>query len=288
MRLEVQDDPDTRILVVRLGPINIPQSGEHVTAGDHFLRIPFDGWFSAFHARLVDASGAVLPERLLHHVVFLNMARRNPLCPDEEEYVFGAGPEMNDWPALPGLGYRITKGQSLRVRAMFRNVGDTPLANTYLELQINYQLLGDKLPLRSFYPTWFSVTQCGRMLYDLKPGRNITAGEFVLAHGGTFVALSGHLHDHGGTLRFENMTKKEDIAVLRAKLDSEGRLVSITLVSFAETNGYRVRPGEVVRVTAVYDNPTGLVLSQSAMGLLVAIFVPDKDEEFEVATRLPR
>src|SRR5205823_7810362 len=77
-RVEVLDDAAAQVLTVRAGPINLPARSDHTAvaqAPELFLEIPFDCWIVAYHPRVVDADGAVLPGRLLHHVGYWNTAR---------------------------------------------------------------------------------------------------------------------------------------------------------------------------------------------------------------------
>lgn len=49
------------------------------------------------------------------------------------------------------------------------------------------------------------------------------------------------------------------------------------IVTFLAQGGYRLHAGEVVRVTAYYDNRTGRRLPDGAMGIVVGYFLPDDD-----------
>ena len=275
---DIRDDLVARVLTVRQGPLNLAPHTHHLVPPVSLLTIPFDGWIVAYRPRLVDDRGAPLPGRRLHHVDFFNTARLNFLCPRYEEYVFAAGSEMQDWPSLPGIGYRVTKGQRVLVRTMFHNPTDTPFPRTYLEVQMEYRKLADG-PLRNFYPAWFSVTGCGPTDYDLRPGENVTAGEFTIPYAGTLLGVGGHMHDYGRRMLLENTTRNEKIATLDARLDPQGRIVSLPTVSFIPRGGYRLGRGDVLRVTATYDNPTGKALPRAAMGIVVGYFLPDDDTE---------
>lgn len=288
VKLDVHDDFPAQVLTVRLGPLSLPAHADHMAvaqAPDLFLTLLFDGWLIAYHPRLVDDAGTTLPSRLLHHVAFWNTVRPDFLCPQKEEHIFGAGSEMNDWPALLGVGYRVAKGDRIRISTMFHNPTDTPFPKTYLEVRAEYKLLADGPRLKSVYPTWFDVEQCGNSEYDLKPGKNVTTGEFTLGYAGMLLGVGGHLHDYGRQLYLENATRKEEIARLDSKLDSEGRMLFIPIVTFAERGGYRLNRGEVVKVTAIYDNPTGKPLPEGAMGIVVGYFLPDEDKQLAALKR---
>jgi len=62
-------------------------------------------------------------------------------------------------------------------------------------------------------------------------------------------------------------------------------LLAMPIVSFAERGGYRLNQGEVVKVTAMYDNPTGKPLPEGAMGIVVGYFLPDNDTQMAALKR---
>jgi hypothetical protein len=286
--LTVSNDETRHVLTLRLGPWNLTgHAGMNVAqAPDLHWTVPFDGWFTAYHPRLVNAAGNALPGRLLHHVAVYDTARSNFLCPNEPEHIFGAGGEMADWPAIPGLGYRVRQGNDIRISTMFHNDGAASYPQTYLEMKIEYQPLTTEGPeLLGVRPVWFDVRECGDSSYDLKPGRNVTSGEFTLDSTGRLMGLGGHLHDYGKQLTLEDDTTHQQIADLEAKLDAEGHLISIPVVQFTEKHGLPLTKGDVMKVTAVYDNPTGRNLRDGAMGIMVGYFLPYSDGDYGTPSR---
>ncbi|MGH9795105.1 MAG: hypothetical protein ACRD5G_10050 [Candidatus Acidiferrales bacterium] len=289
-KLEWRDDTTAQTITVRLGPLNLPANSDHnavAQPADQYLEIPFDGWLIAYHPRLTDAAGAKLPGRMLHHVAFWNVSRSDFLCSNKEEHIFGAGGEMNDWPALPGFGYPVAKGERIRVNTMFHNPTDTDYPETYIEVVMEYRRVDAGTKLRSVYPTWFDVQECGESDYDLKPGKNFHAGEFRLQHTGTLLGVGGHLHDYGTQLELLNATREEHVASLSPQLDAGGRIVAMPIVTFFDRGGYRLSAGETMRVTAAYDNRSGRSLPDGAMGIVVGYFLPDNDMEMTAHRRAP-
>ncbi len=65
------------------------------------------------------------------------------------------------------------------------------------------------------------------------------------------------------------------IATLSAKLDPQGRILEMPVVTFIGRGGYRLVPGHRIRVSATYENPTGKRLEEGAMGIAVGYFLPD-------------
>jgi len=292
-KLEVENDAAAHILTVRLGPLNLPANATHMQVAQPapaILAIPFDGWITGYHPQLVDDDGNRLPNRMLHHVAFWNASRSDFLCPNKEEHIFGAGGEMNDWPAVPGFGYRVHPGDRIRVTGMFHNPTGTGYPRAFLQVKIDYQPAGpgQGQGLKSVYPAWFDVKQCGESDYDLAPGKNVTSGQVTLQYSGVLIGVGGHMHDYARQLVLQDLTRQDTAAELRAQLDAQGRIVSMPIVMFADRGGYRLNRNDVLKATATYDNPTGHPLSDGAMGIVVGYFLPDNDAEMSRLARPPK
>ncbi len=83
-KLTVSDDAAARVLTVRIGPLNLPAHASHMEiaqAASQMLTVPVEGWFTAYHPRLVDAAGNALPSRMLHHVAFWHTGRPDSSAP---------------------------------------------------------------------------------------------------------------------------------------------------------------------------------------------------------------
>lgn len=283
--LAVADNPAAQLLTVKLGPLKLPAHTDHMQTAQprpQFLKIPFDGWIIAYHPRLVDASGNPIPGRLLHHVAFYDTSRPDFVCPNKQEHIFGAGGEMNDWPATPGFGYRVHPGDRIRISSMFHNPTPTSYPAAYLEVRIEYRKIGAAgTPLKSVYPTWLDVKSCRDSTYDLKPGRNVTTGDVTMDYPGILLGVGGHMHDYGRELVLTNLTREQTVASLAAKLDANGHMLSMPIVLFMNQGGYKVAKGDRMQITATYQNPTGHILREGAMGIVVGYFLPADPQQFE-------
>ncbi|HSA92469.1 MAG TPA: energy transducer TonB, partial [Terriglobales bacterium] len=96
------------------------------------------------------------------------------------------------------------------------------------------------------------------------------------------LGVGGHLHDYGRRLVLENTSRKETVATLDAKLDAEGHILEMPIAKYDQ--GYALKKGEVMKVTASYANP-GPALPQGAMGIVVGYFAPEKDDVVAVLRR---
>lgn len=284
-RLVMAADPASHEITIRIGPVNLPANTEHTSLPQPptlWLTIPSDGWLTAYHPSLIDANGQTLPSKLLHQVDFYDTARPDFLCPAKEEHIFGSGTEMSDWPAISGFGYRVHKGDRVRISTSFGNPTAESYRDLFLQVRIEYQVQSEHAAgLRDVYPAWFDVMGCGEPSYDLAPGESTKTGEFKVPYSGELLGVGGYLHDYGQWLALKNIRENRTVATLEAKVDGQGRLLSIPIKLFNH-GGVRLRDGDVIEVLDAYNNATGKRIIDGAMGIIVGYFLPDEDSQLTV------
>jgi len=227
-----------------------------------------------------------VPGRVLHHTAFWNVDRSDFLCPNKEEHIFGAGSEMTDWGQVPGFGYRVQKGDRIRVETMVYNPTDISYDRVYLEVRISYQP-ASAAEIRDVYPAWMDVQSCRDSSYDLPAGESVRSGSVAVNYSGVLIGVGGHLHDYGRQLVLQDVTKNETVATLDARVDASGLLLGLPVVMFTDRGGYRLNRGDQLEITAKYDNVSGKDLRWGAMGIVVGYFVPD-DEASMTPLRRPK
>jgi hypothetical protein len=275
--LDAKTDEKSHTLTLRVGPMTLPANTSHMKMPqppDLVWTIPMTGWLLAYHPKLVDAAGNSVPGTVLHHVAFWNENRSDFLCPNKEEHIFGAGGELTDWAQIPGFGYRVEKGDQIRIETMIHNPTATSYEKVFLEIAIPYADDATPTPVRNVYPAWMDVASCGNSGYDLPPGASKKVGSVPVKYSGILLGVGGHMHDYGQQLTLEDSSAKEPIALLPAKTDAQGHLISIPVVTFFQTSGYHFAAGDKLTITATYNNPTGKLLRDGAMGIVVGYFVP--------------
>jgi hypothetical protein len=280
--LDAKIDAAAHTITLRVGPMNLPARTSHVKMPqppDLIWTVPMDGWLLAYHPKLVDASGKAVPGTVLHHVAFWNENRADFLCPNKEEHIFGAGSEMTDWAEVPGYGYRVAKGYKIRIETMVHNPTETSYDKSYLEVVIPFQGAGDSAaaPRKNVYPAWMDVTSCGNSGYDLPAGKSEKTGTVTVEYDGVLLGVGGHLHDYGRQVVLQDVSRKETVATLEAKVDEKGHLEAVPVKLFVQEGGYKFGTGDVLKISATYDNPTGKLLHDGAMGIAVGYFVPADD-----------
>ena len=287
--LDAKVDAATHTVTLRVGPMNLPANTGHMKMPqppDHVWQIPFDGWLIAYHPKLVDASGNTVPGTLLHHTAFWNESRSDFLCPNKEEHIFGAGSEMTDWAEFPGYGYHVQKGDKILIETMVYNPTPTSYDKVYLEVAIPFQDVTESAaPRKNVYPAWMDVKSCGSSGYDIPAGKSEKSGTVTVKYDGTLLGVGGHLHDYGREVVLQDVTRKETVATLDAKVDDKGLLESVPVKLFVQEGGYKFSAGDVLKTTATYDNPTGKFLRDGAMGIAVGYFVPNDDAKMAALRR---
>src|SRR5713101_4538348 len=291
IKIEQQVDSASHTITLREGPMTLPARTSHMKMPqppDLFWSIPIDGWLLAYAPHLVDARGNAVPGTVLHHTAFWNTDRADFLCPNKEEHIFGAGSEMTNWTEIPGYGYRVQKGDKIRIETMVHNPTDTSYNQVYLEVKIPYADSGAGASTKSFYPTWMDVRSCGNSGYDLKPGKNENTGTVTVKYDGILLGVGGHMHDYAKQITLEDVTRKDKVVTLDAKVDEKGQLLSIPVVTFFDHGGYQFAAGDRLKITATYDNTSGKALPAGAMGIVVGYFVPADDSMMAGLRRKPK
>ena len=293
--LDAKVDAAAHTVTLRVGPMNLPAHTSHMKMPqppDLIWEVPMAAWLLAYHPKLVDGSGNAVPGTVLHHVAFWNENRADFLCPNKEEHIFGAGSELTDWTEIPGYGYRVEARDNIRIETMMHNPTSTSYDKAYLEVVIPFQeIAGDASaapPRKNVYPAWIDVKSCGDSGYDLPAGKSEQAGVVTVKYGGVLLGVGGHLHDYGKQIVLQDVSRKETVATLDAKSDAQGQLESVPVKLFVQEGGYKFSKGDVLKVSATYDNPTGKLLRDGAMGIAVGYFVPADDPKMAALRRNPK
>jgi len=287
--LDAKVDSASHTATLRVGPMNLPANTGHMKMPqppDQTWAIPFNGWLLAYHPRLVDASGNAVPGTLLHHTAFWNENRSDFLCPNKEEHIFGAGSEMTDWAEVPGYGYHVQKGDKIRIETMVYNPTATSYDKVYLEVAIPFQDATESAaPRKNVYPAWMDVKSCGNSGYDIPSGKSEKSGTVTVKYDGVLLGVGGHLHDYGRQIVLQDVSRNETVATLDAKVDEKGMLESMPVKLFVQEGGYKFSAGDVLKTSATYDNPTGKLLRDGAMGIAVGYFAPNDDAKMAALRR---
>ena len=188
-----------RVGPFRIGPYDTFQSAPNVTTPE------VAGAIVGMDARLVDASGAVIPQHILmlHHLVFTNGGpdgrRGDRACPlsTTRERFWGTSEELRPLTLPPGYGYPMNPADRWRalMMVMHHRAGER-------EFFLEYRVTVDPRPVIPVAPYWLSVIPCAPdpqwSVPGDRKGPHRRSRKFTMPEAGRIVAVGGHLH--GGAL----------------------------------------------------------------------------------------
>jgi hypothetical protein len=281
-------DSNYREVVVTVGPFHVPRamamsdeemmmmmmSQQDTVVGT--FDFPLSAWFRGATLQVVREDGTQLPRRLLHHLNVMNFDRRQLVYPIVER-TFAFGQETEDMSVPASIGMPLKRGQRLGVVVMWDNQTGADIDGAYVRLTF-------KLNPRNQYPRPLTVLPFfvdvhmvpgGFDTLSIPPGGRTISYEFTVPLSGHLLAASGHLHDHGRTVRLEEAESGREVVTVQALTDSTGKVTGMSRALLALwTDGKHLEAGRRYRLIVVYDNPTGATLT-GMMGMMAGIFAPD-------------
>jgi plastocyanin len=269
----------TKHLTLRTGPFNV-NGFQTVWPTATVSNAGVNGYITRMDAELVDRRGrrVLINKVMLHHVVFIDNARRYNSCPGRSGTPFFGTGEENERLVLPdGYGYRTHRGDNWRMVAMFMS-HQIEAKTVYLQYHVTVvtgQRMTDVLPM------WLRADGC-----KVEPAYNVDGDGDPSQHNlqttawrmpvnGRIVAAGGHLHGGAYDLRVTQPRCGDRTLVHNAPRYGEpSDLVYHVFPVLHEPGpistgwelsktGIPVRKGEVLNVTGDYDQtePHGRVMA---------------------------
>jgi len=302
MRITV-DSANSRI-IVSTGPFHLPAKppgmegmdmhGMHGMEGmegmehhtlSHFMRFdwPVDGWLRGFRVDMTDASGKPLPGKLLHHLIGVNLDRRQ-LVYHAVERLFGWGSETDPVELPSGLAVPLKDGEHLGMYAMFDNETGKDV-DAYLRVTIPYVSTATGKKPRAVLPLYIDVNNVigGTTTFDVPPGKSKHSFEFVIPTSVRVLAVGGHMHDYGESVSLEDAETGKVLVKLKAKRDKQGHVEGVGRFVFGyNTDALHLVAGHRYRVVGEYDNPSDSVAKDGGMAHINGAVVPDDVSKWPV------
>jgi hypothetical protein len=234
--------------------------------------VPVGGWVHGYAAELVDARGNPVPQALLHHVIVVVPNRRGLFGP--EMLRLAAAGRETPVVRLPGVvGYRLRRGEPLRIAAMLENEGGVAYRGVRVRVRMPLRREGGWMRPLAIVPFAMNVMPTGtQRAFDLPPGRSQRSWEGRPVVSGRILGIGGHLHRYGTALRFEDVTARTVLWDGRPTRGRSGEVLGMPTHTFLR--GPVVRPDHLYRLTAVYDNPTGRTIPGGGMGAAGGALIP--------------
>ena len=236
---------------------------------------PVDGYLRGCRVELVDARGNSLPRHLLHHVIGLDLARRELLY-HAVQRLFGAGSETGDVLLPRVVGVPVAPGDPLGIYVVWHNDTGHEVTGVMPRLTIVWTPRSPGRRMLVVLPMWMDTNNrvAGDNTFDIPPGRSTKVFEFTSPVDGRLIALGGHLHDYGTEVRLEDAETGRVITRLASEHDAAGHVTGMERRIFW-LFPKRLRRGHRYRVLGVYRNPTHDSLPGAAMAHLAGLLLPD-------------
>jgi plastocyanin len=278
-------------LTFRHGPVEIKP---YVTA-EQLVPVAspgVDGFVTGIDVEIVDRSGHTLGYRdiMLHHVVLANALRRDTVCssykgftgerlPFAPERFFGVGEERYRLELPRGFGYPNQAGDVWGMAYMLMNHRPRTL-DAYIQYTVRY-VTGESLtPVK---PLWLDIRNCRvDPIWDV-PGTGAPGSRYTRSVGvrlplsGRIVAAGAHLHGGGISLNLSNATCESSLFTSwptwgyvspKPVLHETG---PSHMSSFRSEEGIPASEGDVLRLTAAYDNS---LPHTRVMGIMLGYLAP--------------
>jgi hypothetical protein len=271
-------DTVAKEIVISVGSLNIPALtpyDQHISPPPIDFTWPATGWAKGYRIEIVDSSGNVLPQELLHHAGVANLDRRQLLYPMAER-LFAVGKETGAV-MLPGsMGVPLTAKQHLLLYFALVNPTERQVHGATLRLIVAWRPEGDGAPRNVLPIAIDAYPVVGRSsTFPVPPGTFVIHSDFTLPVAGHIRELGGHLHDFGVEVRLEDVESGKVLAKLSADRGDDGRLRGVERTRFLlRLRGLPLQANRRYRVVGVYDNSTCATVT-GAMAGLGGVFEPD-------------
>ncbi|HEX4627886.1 MAG TPA: hypothetical protein VH137_03770 [Gemmatimonadales bacterium] len=282
-------DARSDALVIDLAPMDLPARTPHHAIAQPpvaTLEIPASGSIYGFRVAVIDSTGAVLPDELIHHFNLIDPDHRELFLPISRR-LLAAGHETGAI-RLPWLlfGLPLERGRHVVASAMVENLTPTSYRQARVRLVMNFTPGGRPWPLFQASPWQMDVAfPVGDKSFTLPVGPSTRSYEGSPAVPGKIVGLGGHMHDYGRLIEFADATTGAVIYSAAPKADAAGHIesVPISLLYGWTRLGVHIVPAHRYRITVSYDNPTGLPIPDGGMGVIGGLFVPDRGVRWPAA-----
>jgi hypothetical protein len=257
------------------GMAGMDEMGAMAEISPRTVAFGIDGWLQGYAVDILDSAGRPLPHHLIHHVNLI-IPRQRDLFSQTMLRLGAVGSETPPVELPRVLGFRIRAGDSLTITAMLHNESPTPVTCARLVVRMRYVPASTWFRPLSIYPIYLDVMPpAGVKAYDLPAGHSEKSWDARPAVSGRLLAVGAHLHKYATEIRLEDVTAHRVIWRAAPVVDRSGEPVDMPVKKYWWRLGIPVSADHVYRLTAVYDNPTGHMIPEGAMGALGGVIYPD-------------
>ncbi|KAF2196985.1 hypothetical protein GQ43DRAFT_227980 [Delitschia confertaspora ATCC 74209] len=262
--------PDAEVISIPYGPFTLKP---HSMLGDGFVlqniaKPCTECFVTAMHAYLRTPSSPSTKQKSynlytttsglwLHHIIFFNLGRPDPVCARMEgERFFGGGNERwtRRWNSISDHGYEINANDKWDAVIELMNDADEEVT---AEIVVRYEIISKESKEGKGYKNvravWLDLTGCGNADVDVKSTTEAfeyRTPNYTSSVSGLIVDVAGHLHDGGLTM----LGYKNGDLMCRSDVfyDNQAEDQHIEASGVCKDAG-RVGKGDVMWAEALYD-----------------------------------
>lgn len=208
-------------------------------------------WITGWRSNTENADGSRAPDDIHCHTTLSDVA----MIQDDGQLFMGAYTDgFTPVFELPeGFAIPVPAGQRLIFQPMFNNRRPEP-RKARMRLEIDYVPDSERTrELRSL--SAYTIRVSDEDMYWIEPRAQDTKTRVIeIPFEGRIHAIGGHVHPYG---EYIELRRERDHEVLfTARLSKTEKLEDQRLSTYQSTKGFYVRRGELLRITAYYDNIT--------------------------------
>jgi hypothetical protein len=174
------------------------------------------------------------------------------------------------------VGYPLAAGDSVVFTAMLHNPTGESLGDVRLKVRLHYSPTGGSWRAPADVVPFFThvTPPLDDSAYDLPPGRSERSLVVRPSVSGQVLAMGGHLHRFGESLRIEDAETGELLWEQTPVRADDGTVLEVPDDVLVWNGAFDLVAGHAYRVTAVYDNPTGQMIPAGGMGTVGGVIRP--------------
>ena len=283
--LVVTVDPARHEVVILAGPFDLENQpmmpgmshGMMHMAESNMMRFewPVDGWLRGVDLTIRDANGNLLPVKILHHLAMYNFDRRG-LIHTSIERLFAWGQDTQAILLPGGVGVPLPRGDHLGFLLGWHNDTGHDIHDAYVRLTMPYAAPKSiKVAVLPWYLDVHNVNGGGNS-FDLPAGRSSQTLNFRVPLDGRLIAVGGHMHDYGTSVRLVDSATGKTLIKLKTVSDKKGSVTGTERFVFGfHEDALRILANRTYTLVSDYDNITGTPIEEGGMGQLNGVFQPD-------------
>jgi len=213
------------------------------------LRFSENVWVVGYQTSISDESGKPLNENYICHTMFCD--QRAVQRQDQRMRALYSDGFTRGFSLPEGYAVPFSRLDNVHFMPMFNNRADLPRR---VQMQIEVLLIREKdlrKPLEPLYATLRSVQI--PHLYFVSPKRHQQDITFELPFEGRIHFIGTHIHPHAESMTLSDVSHGKE--VWHGKT-AQGPGGIDTMGVYSSVAGYAVHPGDVFRLSSVYNNPT--------------------------------